>query len=144
MDLGSSTELITLRPWCTGKQLPLGLSVLGQNRKENYGIYILDNCTNSGACSIFIYGALGIKAQASSTKLDKLQAVGYYRIRKRGHMNSKEIKWTIDRLDDGDWQRMKEHMDKKFPNMKLPDIQSFKELVRLYGLTMEHHEKKLN
>ena len=27
LDLGSSTELITLRPWCTGKQLPLGLSV---------------------------------------------------------------------------------------------------------------------
>ena len=59
-------------------------------------------------------------------------------------MNSKEIKWTIDRLDDGDWQRMKEHMDKKFPNMKLPDMQSFKELVRLYGLATERYEKKLN
>ena len=88
------------------------------------------------------------KQQASSVKLDKLRAVGYYRIRKRGHMSNKitakEIKWTIDRLDDGDWQRMKEHMDKKFPNMKLPDVKSFKELVRLYGLTIEHHEKKLN
>ena len=84
------------------------------------------------------------KLQAASHKLDKSWQVGYYRIRKRGHMNSKEIKWTIDRLDDGDWHRMKEHMDKKFPNMKLPDIESFKELVRLYGLTMEHHEKKLN
>jgi len=83
-------------------------------------------------------------AQASSNKLDRRQAVGYYRIRKRGHMNSKEIKWTIDRLDEGDWQRMKEHMDKKFPNMKLPDVESFKELVRLYGLATEHHEKKLN
>jgi len=41
--------------------LPLGLSVLGQNRKENYGIYILDSCTNPGACSIFIYGAMGVK-----------------------------------------------------------------------------------
>jgi hypothetical protein len=82
--------------------------------------------------------------EAASNKLDKLHAIGYYRIRKRGHMNSKEIKWTIDRLDDGDWQRMKEHMDKKFPNMKLPDIESFKELVRLYGLATEHHEKKLN
>ena len=30
MDLGSSTELITLRPWSTGKQLPLGLSVFDQ------------------------------------------------------------------------------------------------------------------
>ena len=35
-DLGSSTELITLKPWSTGKQLPLGFSVLGQNRKKNY------------------------------------------------------------------------------------------------------------
>ena len=33
-DLGSSTELITLKPWCTGKQLPLGFSVFDQNRKE--------------------------------------------------------------------------------------------------------------
>ena len=30
MDLGSSTELITLKPWDPGKQLPLGFSVLGQ------------------------------------------------------------------------------------------------------------------
>jgi len=35
--------------------------LLGQNRKENYGIYILDSCTNLGACSIFIYGAMGVK-----------------------------------------------------------------------------------
>jgi hypothetical protein len=35
-DLGSSTELITLKPWCTGKQLPLGFSVFDQNRKGNY------------------------------------------------------------------------------------------------------------
>ena len=61
MDLGSSTELITLKPWDPGKQLPLGLSVLGQNRKENYGFYILDSCTNPDACSIFIYGAMGVK-----------------------------------------------------------------------------------
>ena len=32
MDLGSSTELITLKPWSTGKQLPLGFSVLGHFR----------------------------------------------------------------------------------------------------------------
>jgi hypothetical protein len=70
MDLGSSTELITLKPWDPGKQLPLGFSVLGRNRKENYGIYILDSCTNSGACSIFIYGAMGVsfKRQATSCK----------------------------------------------------------------------------
>ena len=59
-------------------------------------------------------------------------------------MNSKEIKETIDRLDDSDWQRMKEHMDKKFPNMTVPTIEDFKELVRLYGLATEHYEKKLN
>ena len=88
--------------------------------------------------------ATSFKPQASSNKLDKSWRVGYYRIRKRGHMNSKEINETIDRLDDAEWQRMKEHMDKKFPNMKLPTIKDFKELVRLYGLATEHHEKKLN
>ena len=56
-------------------------------------------------------------------------------------MNSKEIKWTIDRLDDGDWQRMKEHMDKKFPNMKLPDMESFQDLVKLYAMFQRHKEK---
>ena len=34
---------------------------LGQNRKENYELFILDHCTNSGACWIFIYGAMGVK-----------------------------------------------------------------------------------
>ena len=29
MDQGSSTWLITNKPWCTGKQLPLGFSVFG-------------------------------------------------------------------------------------------------------------------
>ena len=38
-----------------------GLGVLGQNRKENYGFYILDSCTNFSACSILIYGAMGVK-----------------------------------------------------------------------------------
>ena len=59
-------------------------------------------------------------------------------------MKAKEIKETLDRLTDADWERMKQHMDEKFPNMKLPDTQSFKELVRLYGLATEYHEKKLN
>ena len=59
-------------------------------------------------------------------------------------LTAKEITDTIDRLNDGDWQRMKEHMDKKFPNMTVPTIEDFKELVRLYGLATEHHEKKLN
>ena len=56
-------------------------------------------------------------------------------------MNSKEIKWTIDRLDDSDWQQMKEHMDKKYPNMKLPDMESFQDLVRLYEMFQRHKEK---
>ena len=56
-------------------------------------------------------------------------------------MNSKEINKTLERLNDADWQRMKEHMDKKFPNMKLPEVKDFKELVRLYGLAREHCEK---
>tara|TARA_R100001443_G_scaffold1469_3_gene5463 strand:+ start:284 stop:436 length:153 start_codon:yes stop_codon:yes gene_type:complete len=34
LDLGSSTELITLKPWCTGKQLPLGFSVFDQSYKQ--------------------------------------------------------------------------------------------------------------
>ena len=59
-------------------------------------------------------------------------------------MKSKEINETIDRLDDVDWQRMKEHMDKKFPNMTVPTIKDFKELVRLYGLATEYNEKKIN
>jgi hypothetical protein len=50
--------------------LPLGFSVLGRNRKENYELFILDSGTNSSACSIFIYGAMGVsfKRQASSCK----------------------------------------------------------------------------
>ena len=56
-------------------------------------------------------------------------------------MNSKEIQETIDRLDDSDWQRMKEHIDKKFPNMKLPDMKSFQDLVKLYSMVQRHREK---
>jgi len=56
-------------------------------------------------------------------------------------MKAKEIQETINRLDDGDWQRMKEHMDKKFPNMKLPDMKSFKDLVKLYGMFQRHKER---
>ena len=60
-DLGSSTELITLKPWCTGKQLPLGFSVLGQNRKENYGIYILVYHVDFISRGAPVYGAMGVK-----------------------------------------------------------------------------------
>ena len=58
MDLGSSTELITLKPWCTGKQLPLGFSVFDQKKFMKKKLH---------------------KQQAPSCRLDKLQAVGYYR-----------------------------------------------------------------
>jgi len=44
--------------WCIAKR-DLGSS--DQNRKENYELFILDCCTNSGACSIFIYGTMGVK-----------------------------------------------------------------------------------
>ena len=57
---------------------------------------------------------------------------------------AKEVNETIERLDDQDWQRMKKHMDAKFPNMTVPTIEDFKELVRLYGLATEHNEKKIN
>ena len=59
-------------------------------------------------------------------------------------MKAKEVIQTIDKLDDKEWQRMKDHMDKKFPNMTVPTIKDFKELVRLYGLATEHSERKLN
>ena len=59
-------------------------------------------------------------------------------------MNSKEINKTIDSLNDGDWQRMKEHMDKKFPNLAMPNMDTFKEMVKLFGMSMELDEKKLN
>ena len=47
-------------------------------------------------------------------------------------------------LTDADWERMKQHMDEKFPNMKLPDMQSFKDLCRIYNMTDRFNEKKLN
>ena len=65
------------RQWIWGQvisaSVPYGLTKceeLDQNRKENYELFILDSCTNSSACSIFIYDALGVsfKRQASSCK----------------------------------------------------------------------------
>jgi len=43
-----------------------GLGVLGQNRKENYELFILDSCTNFSACSILIYGTVGMKPSPMS------------------------------------------------------------------------------
>ena len=48
LDLGSSASAI-------------GITALDQNRKENYELFILDSCTNFSACSIFIYGPMGVK-----------------------------------------------------------------------------------
>ena len=50
----------------------------------------------------------------------------------------------INNLSDADWQRMKEHMDAKFPNMAMPNMDTFKEMVKLFGMSMELDEKKLN
>lgn len=52
-------------------------------------------------------------------------------------MKAKEVIQTIDKLDDKEWQRMKDHMDAKFPNMKLPDMTSFKMMVQLFGMGMQ-------
>tara|TARA_R110000764_G_scaffold26577_1_gene63027 strand:- start:198 stop:452 length:255 start_codon:yes stop_codon:yes gene_type:complete len=59
-------------------------------------------------------------------------------------MKSKEINKTIERLDNQDWKRMKKHLDKKYPSMKLPTVKDFKELVKLYGKFREDKEKILN
>ena len=59
-------------------------------------------------------------------------------------MKAKDHIKQINNLSDADWQRMKEHMDKKFPNMAMPNMDTFKEMVKLFGMSMEHEEKKLN
>ena len=59
-------------------------------------------------------------------------------------MSPKDVNKTIERLDDQDWENMKKHMDEKFPNMKVPNIEDFKELVKLYGKFKEYEEKKLH
>ena len=59
-------------------------------------------------------------------------------------MKAKEVNKTIERLDNQDWDRMKKHMDEKFPNMKVPNIEYFKELVKLYGIIQSYNEGKLN
>jgi hypothetical protein len=35
-------------------------------------------------------------------------------------------------------------MDEKFPNMTLPTVEDFKELVKLYGKFKEYKEGRLN
>ena len=60
------------------------------------------------------------------------------------NMSPKDINKTIERLDDQDWNRMKEHMDKKCPSMTLPTVEDFKDLVKLYGKFKEYEKKKFN
>ena len=47
----------------------------------------------------------------------------------------------INDLPESEWERMKEHMDKKFPNMKMPNMDTFKEMVKLFGMSMEREEE---
>jgi hypothetical protein len=47
----------------------------------------------------------------------------------------------INDLPESEWERMKEHMDKKFPNMKMPNMDTFKEMVKLFGMNMEREEE---
>ena len=56
-------------------------------------------------------------------------------------MSPKDVNKTIERLDDQDWDNMKKHMDKKFPNMKMPNMDTFKEMVKLFGMSMERKEE---
>ena len=59
-------------------------------------------------------------------------------------MNAREVNKKIDSLTESDWQRMKDHLDKKFPNMAMKDMDSFKLLVQIFGMQMEDKEGKLN
>ena len=65
-------------------------------------------------------------------------------MKRKDKMTAKETIEQINNLSDADWQRMKEHMDKKFPNMAMKDLKTFKMLVQCFGLQMEDNEKKIN
>ena len=55
-------------------------------------------------------------------------------------MKAKDHIKQINDLPESEWKRMKEHMDKKFPNMKMPNMDTFKEMVKLFGMNMEREE----
>tara|TARA_R100000426_G_scaffold59901_1_gene42302 strand:+ start:143 stop:322 length:180 start_codon:yes stop_codon:yes gene_type:complete len=59
-------------------------------------------------------------------------------------MKAKEVNKKIDSLTESEWQRMKEHMDKKFPRMAMKDLNSFKLMVQIFGSQMEDKENQLN
>ena len=60
------------------------------------------------------------------------------------NMKARDVNNKIDSLTESDWQRMKNHMDKKFPKMAMKDLESFKLLVQIFGVQMEDKEKELN
>ena len=62
--------------------------------------------------------------------------------RKNNKMTAKETMKQINELPESEWLRMKEHMDKKFPNMAMPSMDTFKEMVKLFGMSMEKDEEK--
>ena len=47
----------------------------------------------------------------------------------------------INNLPESEWERMKKHMDETFQNMKMPNMDTFKEMVKLYGMSMEREEE---
>ena len=83
-----------------------GLGVLGQNRKENYGVFILDHCTNSGACWIFIYGAMGVKwttltfKELAAQRTLRLDAAYWIKKKKKEAASNKRQAASDKRLTD--------------------------------------------
>ncbi len=59
-------------------------------------------------------------------------------------MKARAINEKIDSLSESDWERMKDHLDKKFPKMAMKDMESFKLMVQIFGVQMEDKEKELN
>ena len=57
-------------------------------------------------------------------------------------MKAKDYIKQINDLPESEWDRMKEHMDNKFPNMKMPNMDTFKEMVKRFGMNMEKSEGK--
>ena len=59
-------------------------------------------------------------------------------------MKARAINEKIDSLSESDWERMKDHLDKKFHKMSMKDMESFKLMVQIFGVQMEDKEKELN
>jgi|OM-RGC.v1.037128191 hypothetical protein len=56
-------------------------------------------------------------------------------------MKKQEIIDQINNLPEHEWDRMKKHMDAKFPSMAMPNMDLFKEMVKMYGM---FDKEKLN